>query len=208
MKPRLTIRIAFAFALALSLGDMGLVAAAETSSSVTPSPAGGAVAVAVPKVSHWDLARVRSEMKLKRGHPFLIHLWASWCGPCLEELPNIDAFARKARARGIAVVSMSLDATPDSDERVLATLHQRAPSLTPVVADFDDPATFGALFSRTWEGSIPALFAFDARGTLRRSVLELAEPAELDALLESLLRDDGANPRRGRSPRAPKVRHL
>jgi thiol-disulfide isomerase/thioredoxin len=153
-------------------------------------------------------------MKLRRGRPFVIHLWASWCGPCLEELPSIEILARKARSHGIAVVSMSLDSAADSDERVPAALRDRAPSLTPVIADFDDPATFGSLFSRTpsqtsvpkWEGSIPALFAFDSEGVLHRSILEQAEPAELDRLLERLIREDGAAELRSRA-RARKKPH-
>jgi thiol-disulfide isomerase/thioredoxin len=162
-------------------------------------------------VEHWDLARIRGEMKLRRGRPFLIHLWASWCGPCLEELPSVESFARKARSHGIAVVSMSLDSAADSDERVPTALRERAPSLTPVIADFDDPATFGSLFSRTsvptslprWEGSIPALFAFDSEGVLHQSILELAEPAELDRLLERLIRDDSAAVLRARARKKP-----
>jgi thiol-disulfide isomerase/thioredoxin len=153
-------------------------------------------------------------MKLRRGRPFVIHLWASWCGPCLEELPSIEILARKARSHGIAVVSMSLDSAADSDERVPAALRERAPSLTPVIADFDDPATFGSLFSRPasqtslpkWEGSIPALFAFDSEGVLHRSILELAEPAELDRLLERLIREDSAAELRSRA-RARKKPH-
>jgi thiol-disulfide isomerase/thioredoxin len=151
----------------------------------------GAAAEVRGKVEHWDLARIREEMKQRRGRPLVIHLWASWCGPCLEELPSIETFARKARSHGIGVVSLSLDTAANSDERVTHALAQLAPSLTSVVADFDDPAAFGALFTRSWEGSIPALFAFDSAGGLQRSVVESVPAAQLDRLLARLIHDAG-----------------
>jgi hypothetical protein len=88
-------------------------------------------------------------------------------------------------------VSLSLDTAANSDERVTHALTQLAPSLTSVVADFDDPAAFGALFTRSWEGSIPALFAFDSTGGLQRSVVESVPAAELDRLLARLTREAG-----------------
>jgi len=202
-----------ALAQAAAAGSMTPTAPVRSASgsAPTPAPTPTSTPTSTPpvKVEHWDLARIRGEMKLRRGRPFLIHLWASWCGPCLEELPSVESFARKARSHGIAVVSMSLDSAADSDERVPSALRERAPSLTPVIADFDDPATFGSLFSRTslpsWEGSIPALFAFDSEGVLRRSILELAEPAELDRLLERLIHDDGAAALKSRARKKPRA---
>jgi thiol-disulfide isomerase/thioredoxin len=130
-----------------------------------------------------DPSEIRHEMVKARGHVLFMHLWASWCGPCIEELPLINRFARAARARGHTVISVALDSDARGVAGVPAVLQARAPALTTFVARFEDPDRFMSLFSRSWEGSIPALFAFDAAGKLRASLVGEVAPAELDSLL-------------------------
>ena len=112
-------------------------------------------------------------MRKAKGGDLFVHLWASWCGPCLEELPDIDCLARQARARGAVFLSVSLD-DPKRAAHVLDVLHRRAPNLTRFVAKLDDPDKFAELFSGEWDGSIPALFVYDRS---RSPARELRWPA-------------------------------
>ena len=47
---------------------------------------------------------------------------ASWCGPCVEELPRINALYNEYTAKGVAVVGLSLDFNPAAMERLLKKL--------------------------------------------------------------------------------------
>ena len=50
----------------------------------------------------------------QRGKVVLINFWATWCAPCREEMPAIDAFYTQNRARGLEVIAISLDEPKDS----------------------------------------------------------------------------------------------
>jgi thiol-disulfide isomerase/thioredoxin len=43
-----------------------------------------------------------------RGHPLLVNLWATWCAPCVKELPSLDALAAREKGK-LAVVAISED---------------------------------------------------------------------------------------------------
>jgi len=44
-----------------------------------------------------------------RGKVVLLDVWASWCPPCLKELPILDAMSKRLRSRGVEIVAVSVD---------------------------------------------------------------------------------------------------
>ena len=69
-----------------------------------------------PGFSLHDSAGDTVTLASQRGKLVLINFWATWCGPCKQELPAIDAVARRYAARGFVV--LGVDAGGDQDEDV------------------------------------------------------------------------------------------
>jgi thiol-disulfide isomerase/thioredoxin len=137
-----------------------------------------------------DIEAIKGLLRQGRGHVVLLHFWASWCGPCLEELPLIDKFAREMKPRGLEVLSLSLD-DPNragTGTRVGALLQREAPNLTPNIAQFDDADALIAAIDPRWVGAIPALFVYDHHGQLRGNIIGEASRAELEQLVAGLLK--------------------
>ena len=72
------------------------------------------------------------------GNPTLVNLWASWCAPCLKEMPELQAFASEQAANGVQVVGIALD-----DAASVQAMLQRLAITYPNLIDAPGPADAG-----------------------------------------------------------------
>jgi thiol-disulfide isomerase/thioredoxin len=180
--PAVGLALALALCLSVCAGARGFAAGAAAAAPAGDPPASRAAYSVV------DLDAIKKLMLKARGHAVLVHFWASWCFPCLQELPMIDKFARDMKPRGLEVLSLSLDDPERMGPRVGALLQKTAPNLTPAIAKFGDADNFIRAFSAQWEGAIPALFAYDQQGALRGTLIGETSRRELDDLAAELLK--------------------
>ncbi len=93
--------------LAAALACLSLACAGTSGGTGAAAPA--AAGVEAP-VSFADLDRIHSELALYRGRPVFVNFWASWCVPCVQELPDLAALSREGGAGGPVFLGISLDA--------------------------------------------------------------------------------------------------
>jgi thiol-disulfide isomerase/thioredoxin len=77
--------------------------AAEALNGTAPAPA--------PVLRFTDAAGVRRTLADYAGHGLVVNLWATWCGPCVAELPTLAAAAPELARAGILVLPISIDTT-------------------------------------------------------------------------------------------------
>jgi len=81
----------------------------------TSGGGGGAGAVSnqvgapLPAIKVDSLAGKKIDVASYRGRVLLLDVWASWCGPCKQELPMLDEMARRLKHQGIDVLAVSVD---------------------------------------------------------------------------------------------------
>ena len=108
-----------------------------------------------------------------RGRPLVVNFWATWCPPCIRELPVIDAFARAQGADGWQVLGLAIDRR----DAVVEFLRKQPVSYAIGLAGFD-----GTQWSRDLgnaQGGLPFTAAFDAQGALRHRRLGEISAEEL-----------------------------
>jgi thiol-disulfide isomerase/thioredoxin len=157
-----------------------MTASAEPVAAPDPTPV--AAPTGAPGYVLMDLPAIKRVVH-GSGRPVLVHFWASWCGPCLAELPLVDKFAREMKAKGVEVISLSLDDPARAGDRMLKVLAQSAPNLTRNIVQVADSDAFISTIDPQWEGAIPAMFGFDAQGTLRGRLIGEASRRDLDGLV-------------------------
>jgi thiol-disulfide isomerase/thioredoxin len=107
-----------------------------------------------------------AEIRAPGASAVLVNVWATWCDPCREEMPEIVRFYRRHRARGLRLVLVSADDPERRPEvaRFLAKLG--AAGARAFIKTGDDMAFINGLDAR-WSGALPASFLYDDRGQER-----------------------------------------
>ena len=67
-----------------------------------------------PTLSVPALAGGRIDLAHFRGRTLVLNFWASWCGPCIEEMPELDRFAKARGADGFSVVGIAVEDAADA----------------------------------------------------------------------------------------------
>jgi thiol-disulfide isomerase/thioredoxin len=131
-----------------------------------------APALVVPRLDGvvFDLAALR-------GKVVIINFWATWCSPCRAEMPQLDAFYRRYRARGLELLGVSVDDAQDRDAVVRVMRSFSYPAGLAVAAKVND---FGAPIA------VPLTWIIDAKGVVRTRLVA-GNAATMQSLEQAVL---------------------
>ena len=138
---------------------------ATTESANTPDP-------------FWGLSFVTPQgqplaMKEFAGKPLLVNFWATWCPPCVEELPLLNSFYQKNKSKNWQVLGLAVD-----QPSAVRTWLQRKPLSFPVaMAGFSGTELSKSLGNLS--GSLPFTVVFGASGQLLHRKIGKVSPEDL-----------------------------
>jgi peroxiredoxin len=147
-------------------GTARTAAAARDSAcrTLAPDPLSPKLQGIAPDFELADVAGKRWSLGGLRGKPVLVSFWATWCPPCVEEMPSLQDLARRLGDRA-TVLAVSVDENWDAIRKFF-------PSGTPLTVLLDPsrdaPARYGT-------SQFPESFLIDARGHVRHAFINLRD---------------------------------
>jgi peroxiredoxin len=123
--------------------------------------------------SHWSATDLN-------GRPWLVNFWATWCAPCVEEMPMLSRLQQDYEELGLRVVGIALDDPDDAREF--------ADSLSidyPVLVGLTDVVLVGRKYGNR-SGMLPYTVLVDAEGIIRWTHLGALDRENLDQQIDLL----------------------
>ena len=162
----------------------GLLVAAVVVALISGGPTTGAtspvVRVGDVPESLWSLALPSPQgepvaMESMRGRPVVVNFWATWCAPCVKEMPDLDRLQREHPH--VQFVGIGIDSAAN-----IRTFLQKIPVAYPLMV-FETGGTSALRRLGNSTGGLPYTLVLDARGRVAHTILGQVDPAALAAQL-------------------------
>jgi thiol-disulfide isomerase/thioredoxin len=148
--------------------------------SVAATPAGGNPVEQLWKTTPPGASGTSQPLAAFKGKPVVVNFWASWCGPCVKEMPALSAMQREYQKKGITFIGLGVDS-----EKNINDFLKKVPVDYPVYVTGFGGADLARSFGNN-AGGLPFTVVIDSTGTVRETKLGEVNEAELRKTLDAL----------------------
>jgi peroxiredoxin len=139
-----------------------------------------------------DEAGLAALAKNETDKLLLVNVWASWCGPCVAELPELVTMNRMYRKRNFQLITISLD-TPEHQADALKLLRENKVAATNYISTVATQDKFAELLDKEWPGPVPYTLLIAPGGKVIYRATNAIEPLEVKRAIVDVLGRTYAN---------------
>ncbi len=116
----------------------------------------------------------------------VINFWATWCAPCIKELPLFEQLNNKSSSDvKVTLVSMDLDLDPNP-EKVYKFVARKKLKSEVLLLDAQNPNEWIDTIDKSWSGALPATIVINQRTGQRKFVERELHEGDLEQLIEQV----------------------
>lgn len=132
------------------------------------------------------LGQLQELLQAKTEHIKVINFWATWCAPCIKELPLFEKLGQERSDVKITLVSMDLDLDPNP-EKVHKFVARKKLQSQVLILDERDPNSWIDQIDKNWSGALPATIIINGKTGQRKFVEKELHEGDLEKLIAELL---------------------
>ena len=139
----------------------------------------------VTSVKSYTYNELKPLLEKQDGKTYVINFWATWCAPCVKELPAFEKLNREYAAKNVEVILVSLDFPKQIDKRLIPFINKKKLQSKVVLLDDVNEDVWIKAIDSTWSGALPATLIYSAKG--RKFYEQSFDYEKLETELQTLL---------------------
>lgn len=140
---------------------------------------GGVTNLPAPALVLKDLSGNEVNLAALKGKAVVVDFWATWCGPCLTEIPGYIDLQKKYRKEGLVIIGVSLDRK--SPQQVKEFVEAQGMNYPVVMGDNETVQAFGGF------NAIPTTFLINREGRIVHQKTGAMDHAQYEAIVKKVL---------------------
>jgi peroxiredoxin len=125
-----------------------------------------------------DAVGLRALIKNDSNNLLLINIWATWCGPCAAEFPELVTINRMYRQREFEMITISADA-PENKDKVLAFLNKQHASFKNYLFQSENKYQLIEAVDKNWPGALPYTLLIAPGGKMLHRQMGRIDPLDM-----------------------------
>jgi thiol-disulfide isomerase/thioredoxin len=134
-----------------------------------------------PNFSWQDPSGNKTDFASVAGKITLVNFWATWCGPCKHELPDLISLSKEYESRGVKVIGISADVGTDVTSDVKSFVQEEGIPYLVLIANDDIKEAFGNV------SMLPTSFVIDKEGNILETMIGARSKEQFAAAIDKHL---------------------
>jgi thiol-disulfide isomerase/thioredoxin len=142
-------------------------------------------AVQAQELPAWKLSDLQAAIKSDK--PTILNFWATFCKPCIEEIPHFQEMAKKYEKQGVQLILVSLDPKDAFPQKIKTFVQRRGFTARMAFLDETNADIFCPAVDESWSGAIPATLFINNKTGYRKFYEEQLSKEQLEKEIVKLL---------------------
>jgi thiol-disulfide isomerase/thioredoxin len=130
--------------------------------------------------------QLQSILEKDNGKVKIVNFWATWCKPCMQELPDFEKIHLEYKDKNVEVILVSLDQASMANTRVKASLEKNTITARVILLDEVDFNKWINNIDSTWSGAIPATLVIYQKNNVRQFYEKQFSYTELKQIINTI----------------------
>ena len=119
--------------------------------------------IEVKTVKSYSYNELKPLLEKNDGKTYVVNFWATWCGPCVKELPAFEKLNKEYANKNVEVLLVSLDFPKQVDKRLIPFINRKKINSKVVLLDDVNEDIWIKAIDSTWSGALPATLIYNTK---------------------------------------------